>query len=160
MTHANKKGFTLLEILLVIAAIGILAAIVIVAINPGRQLAQARNAERESAVSTISSAVAQYIIDTPGAFDTGTTLGALTVGEDYGIGTGTPADTACETNGVDLAAILVTNGNYVASIPADPQGDAACTEYTLTVETGNRITIAAPEAEEVNGTAPTISVTR
>ncbi len=156
----TKKGFTLLEILLVIAAIGILAAIVIVAINPGRQLAQARNAERESEVSTISSAVAQYIIDTPGAFDSGTTLGDLTAGTEYGIGTGTAAGTACETNAVDLTGILVTTGNYIAAIPADPEGDATCTEYTLTVETGNRITIAAPEAEEVNGSTPTIEVLR
>jgi prepilin-type N-terminal cleavage/methylation domain-containing protein len=69
LIHMNKnirtnKGFTLLEILLVIAVIGILAAIVLVSINPNRQIAQVRNAQRRSDINTIYKALEQYLIDT------------------------------------------------------------------------------------------------
>ena len=56
MTRSHK-GFTLLEILLVVAIISILAGIVIVAINPARQLGSTRDAQRKSDIGTIYKAV-------------------------------------------------------------------------------------------------------
>ena len=66
-----RRGFTLIELLLVISIIGVLAAVVIVAINPSRQFAQARNAERRSDVKNILEAVQQYAIDNKGNPPTG-----------------------------------------------------------------------------------------
>ena len=58
-----KSGFTLLEILLSVAALVILASIVIVALNPGKQLAQNRNSKRAMDINAIYKALNQYYID-------------------------------------------------------------------------------------------------
>jgi len=55
----EQEGFTLIEILVVIGMIALLAAIVIVAINPARQFAQGRNTQRTSNVNTILNAIGQ-----------------------------------------------------------------------------------------------------
>mgnify|MGYP001581384154 CR=1 FL=1 len=60
----QKKGFTLIELLIVIGIIGILAAAVIVVLNPAELLAQARDGTRLSDVDSVSSAINLYIAST------------------------------------------------------------------------------------------------
>ncbi len=148
MAKLNKKGFTLVEVLLVIVIIAILAAIVIVAINPARQISQANNTQRNADVKTVLDAVHEYAIDNRGALPTAITTTATVVGS----GTGQ----------IDICSDVVPT--YVAEMPFDPTATGAAytscssynTGYTIVKDANGRITVAAPTAE----LSETISVTR
>ena len=111
----KQKGFTLLEILLVIAAIGILAAIVLVAINPTKQIESARSAQRRSDINSITKAIQQYSIDNNGQYPTGIEVGAKVIcntGSQKSTDTLSPT-TLCD-NKANLSVLVPT---YIASIP-------------------------------------------
>jgi len=65
MYNKNKKikGFTLIEILVVISIIAIVTGVVLVAINPAKRTAQADDVQRLSDVQLILSAVYNYRVD-------------------------------------------------------------------------------------------------
>jgi prepilin-type N-terminal cleavage/methylation domain-containing protein len=127
MRGEKQKGFTLLEVLLVIAAIGILAAIVLIAINPNKQLAQARNAERRSEVNTLYKALEQYLIDNQG----------------YPVGiTETEQDICINNNTTGCVNLGVLVPDYVAGIPEDPSGIS----YKIGI-VDSRVRVRASEAE-------------
>jgi len=101
-----QKGFTLIEILVVIGIIAILAAVVIIAINPARQFAQARNSQRQANIETILNGIGQNLADNKGIL-TGCTIAATST-----IGTTAP--------NLDLSGCLAA---YIpGGIPMDPNG--------------------------------------
>src|SRR3989338_10836484 len=64
----SRSGFTLLEVLIVMALIAILAGIVIAALNPGRQFANARNSARHAHVNTLMNAISANMAENSGTF--------------------------------------------------------------------------------------------
>src|SRR3989344_2727103 len=63
-------GFTLIELLVVIGIIAVLPTVVIIAINPARQFAQARNTQRWSNINSLLNAVGQRMADNRGIWTT------------------------------------------------------------------------------------------
>ncbi len=59
----NKKAFTLIELIIVIAIIAILAAFSFVAINPGKRIGQAQDNERLTEARNIKEAINKYTAD-------------------------------------------------------------------------------------------------
>lgn len=150
---SQRKGFTLIELLLVIGIIAILAAIVIVAINPTRQLGQARDAQRRSDVNTILNAVYQHAIDYNGTLP-GCLNGGV-AGTGYHICAGSGSTQCNHANACDLW-VLVSSG-YLVSIPTDPQYDLSTDNYDsqydiqiVSAGNTNRVSVSAPDAEQTS----------
>mgnify|MGYP001607941649 CR=1 FL=1 len=61
LLERKKEGFTLLELLIVIAILAILGAIVIFVLNPAETLRKTRDAQRISDLATIKSAIGLYV---------------------------------------------------------------------------------------------------
>ncbi|MFA5855436.1 MAG: type II secretion system protein [Candidatus Gracilibacteria bacterium] len=146
MKISSRRGFTLIEVLLVVVIIAILAGIVIIAVNPARQIAQTNNAQRNSDIVAILDAVHQYAVDHRGALPTNIT--------------GTAAELS--STATDVCVDLVPT--YLSALPFDPTAtgaaytdcDTYATGYTIMKDANNRVTVAAPGAE----LSATISVSR
>lgn len=160
MKKQRNGGFTLIEILIVIGIIAVLAGIVLIAVNPARQFAQANNANRSSDANAILNAIGQYIVDNKGDV---TGLDITTTAQDI------------SSTGADICDMLVPT--YIPSFPTDPEssidgagikeadcgvGDTYNSEYQVVKDAENRITVTAPNTQDVDedGTTPIISITR
>lgn len=139
------KGFTLIEIAIVIGLIAALAAASIVAINPARQFKLARNSQRLSNVSALLNAASQRLADNHGIFDgavagTSQTCPSLADGVDYAIAKGPTSASGT----LDLSCLSPA---YIPSLPSDPKAIAPDTGYVLNIDEFDRVAVKAPLAE-------------
>jgi len=140
MKNLNKKnkGFTLIEVLVVIGIIAILASIVIIAINPKKHFDDAKQAQREANVNAILNAIGQYVVDNKGSV---------------------PSTLSTTAEEVDEALCNVLVTEYIGAIPTDPDGgedgaaisdctdvDADDVDYTTKLESDDHVTVCAINA--------------
>ncbi|MBP9701479.1 MAG: type II secretion system protein [Candidatus Pacebacteria bacterium] len=135
-TYSLKRGFTLLEVLIVIGIIAVLSAAVLVAVNPTRQFKLARDTQRLANVSAIANAISQNMSEHKGVFTC-----------DYQIAnTAEPISSA----NADILDCLVPT--YISALPIDPSDPNARyvsatdynTAYTVSRNAStSRITVAA-----------------
>lgn len=149
--NSASKGFTLIELVVVIGILAVLFAIVLVAINPGRQFRQANDTKRHSDVNAILNAVSQFAADNKGDLPAGVNT--------------TLKDISNATDQADICKLLVPK--YISALPFDPDATTAdCGEgktvdynsgYKIVADANGRVTVSAPNTEEES---VDISVTR
>lgn len=143
----KNKGFTLIEILVVIAIIAILAAIVLVAINPAKRFRDANNAQRQANVNTVLNALGQNVVDNKGKLlkPSGSDCSTIPAAS---ASTKIIGDTDNSTT-VNLKDCLT---NYLENLPFDPNGgDATDTKYTIKLSSTGGYKVCAPEMTDDSG---------
>ncbi len=149
-----KKASVLIKLLVFIGILSILLAILITAINPAKQFAEANNAKRNSDVIKILNAIHQYAADNQALYPPDMPK------------PGSDAENISES-GANICASLVTK--YLVGLPSDPTsenggvnincGAGYDSGYTVSVSSADgRIMVAAPNTQ--SPLTNKISVTR
>lgn len=103
----KRKGFTLIELLVVVGIIAVLAIAALVAINPAEAQRKSRDATRLHDMTTLQTALEQFVNDNPGALPAGWAAGNVASSQNI--------TRVCDANWTALNLCP-----YLRSVPIDP----------------------------------------
>jgi len=135
----NKKGFTLLEILLSLTLITFVVLITISLINPGQQVADVNNVQRQADILNIYTAINQYREANNGILPAGINTTAINI-----------CQAGCTESSSQIDISLELNPYLrLNTLPIDPlQTGSILTGYTVYVDSqSGRVVVSAPLAE-------------
>lgn len=107
--QSTQSGFTLIEILVVVAIIGMLSIVVVISLNQAR--AKGRDAKRKSDMGQVQKALELYANDNNGTYPS-TSMSWWGIGDEGG---------NRDTSGAN-AYIPDLTPNYISILPVDPRG--------------------------------------
>ena len=163
-----RRGFTLIELIIVVAIIAIIAAAVFTALDPAKRLHASRNGRRWSDVTAVLGAIKTYQTDNGGSLPSSIDTASGSV-QFLGTSVGTCGSLTCvgqtvvsSSCGADFTSTLRP---YLKSIPTDPStGNASNTRYYVNQDAYGIVSVGACDAEGESsgggGTAPTVQVTQ
>lgn len=143
MIYVVRRGFTLLELLVTIGIIGVLASIVIVAIDPTGAFTGARNSERKVNLQAYDKAINQYVIsewELPSSSIPSDGVNALPI---------------CRVGITDVTCVNLDNlvPDYMATLPVDPaETNTNYTGYSVYKDNSERVKILSIYDDQLPGT--------
>ncbi len=136
------KGFTLIELIVVIITIAIIAAVIFLAVNPAKRIGDAQNAVRDQNALALKKSIENLIAD---SLSVPSSLSSLANGNYMLVTAGgsTAGQCSCTSlnqniDRIDLAGLL---SSYIPSLPVDPEATGNDTGYYLQKNNGNAFSV-------------------
>lgn len=114
----SSRGFTLLELLIVISLVGILAVVLIIVLNPLTQFKKARDSQRRTAIKELQNSLEQYYNDNGSYPTTGGSFWSSEPNNDPEVDSSHTADW-----------IPGLSPTYISTLPKDPLGGNSTFPY-------------------------------
>ena len=133
-----------MELIIVVAIIAILASAAIIAINPAKNLREARNSTRWSQMNSIANGIYAYVVDQKGQYPTCLLDASTSERIIYDASTTAPWNLVNVDTCTDLIPV------YLPQFPEEPQGEEYVVGYMSEATTSDRIIIRCTAQEAID----------